>query len=251
MILAQLRSLERFLIPNACIVCGRGVGQHDPDGLVCAICRARVRPVPSGCLRCQQPLPPVGPCRFCRDWSGALEWVRSALWLENETRAIVHHLKYEHCPNLGALVGELVQANMPPPPRGWLIPIPTGPRRLRERGYDQTAVIARHLSRLWRLPVASNALTRSRHTGTQTALTPKARLANVAGAFDARPAPVSARPAPGSEARTAILVDDVLTTGATLDAAASALSSAGWPSVGAVTFARAMPFATRVVAGTR
>ncbi|MFB3111299.1 MAG: ComF family protein, partial [Gemmatimonadales bacterium] len=131
---------------------------------------------------------------------------------------------------------------------GWLVPIPVGPRRLRKRGYNQSEIIAHSLGRLWHMPVATSVLQSARETKTQTALTPEARLANVAGAFAATEAPTLIR-APGSRVHQAILVDDVLTTGATLDAAASALASAGWPAVGAVTFARAMPFQARVLVG--
>ncbi len=135
---------------------------------------------------------------------------------------------------------------MPRPAAGWLVPIPAGRRRLRARGYNQALLMAVHLGRRWGLPVASACLRRARDTKTQTALTPAGRLANVAGAFVGTAAPAMIR-APGSRVRQAILVDDVLTTGATLDAAASALASAGWPVVGAVTFARAMPFETSVL----
>lgn len=248
MISTSLRSLERFLLPNACIVCGKAVPQWEPDALVCAICRVRARQLPTGCRRCGQPMPPVGPCRFCADWCDALVWVHSTFWLETETRVMVHHLKYEQCPSLGALMADLIADHARPPAPGWLIPIPTGAKRLKQRGYNQTAVIGRQLSQRWKMPLAEAALTRVRDTRTQTALTPKARLANVAGAFVARPAPGLAKSTLDSNIRMAILVDDVLTTGATLDAAAHALASAGWSSIGAVTFARALPYASRIAA---
>ncbi len=164
------------------------------------------------------------------------------------TRTVVHHLKYEDCPCLGGLIAELMVSTVPRPDTGWLVPIPVGPRRRRKRGYNQSEIIAHGLGRLWQMPVATSVLHRARETKTQTALTPEARLANVAGAFVATKAPTLIR-APGSRVPLAILVDDVLTTGATLDAAASALALAGWPAVGAVTFARAMPFQARVLVG--
>ena len=248
MIARALISLERFLLPNACIVCRSLLPPQDPDGLVCPVCCTRARPVVGGCERCHQPLPPIGPCRFCAGWSGAIAWARSGYWLGGMTRTVVHHLKYEDCPCLGGLIAELMVSTIPRPDTGWLVPIPVGPRRKRQRGYNQSEVIARSLGRLWQMPVATSVLHRARETKTQTALTPEARLANVAGAFAAAETHTVIR-APGSRVRQAILVDDVLTTGATLDAAASALASAGWPAVGAVTFARAMPFQARVLGG--
>ena len=250
MIARTLVALERFLLPNACIVCAGAVPPDQPDGLICAVCRTRPRAVVGGCPRCHQPLPPVGPCRFCASWLPAMRWVHSAFWLGPETRAIVHHLKYENCPGLASLIGQLMTPRMPQPPEGWLIPVPTGPRRLRERGYNQTEEIARDLGRRWHRPVASQALARVRDARSQTALTPDARLANVAGAFVAKGAPAQATDAARGATGTAILVDDVLTTGATLLAAAEALASAGWASVGAITFARAMPYQTRLITGS-
>jgi ComF family protein len=110
-----------------------------------------------------------------------------------------------------------------------LIPIPLGAARLRSRGYNQSAVLAEALAKRLGVPVASAVLTRSRETTTQTALTPEARRANLAGAFVAR----TRAPA------RSVLVDDVFTTGATLLEAATALLAAGAETVSGVTFARA------------
>ena len=120
------------------------------------------------------------------------------------------------------------------------MPVPLGPRRLRERGFNQAAAIATALGETWRLPVDQATLTRRRETGTQTALGPARRLGNTAGAFVAQPPPEAHAP-------PVILVDDVLTTGATLVACATALGEAGWSRVDAVTFARALPYDLRVV----
>ena len=123
-----------------------------------------------------------------------------------------------------------------------LIPIPLAPKRLRERGYNQSEMLARSLARQWRIPVQVDVLVRTRETPTQTALTPGTRLANVAGAF--APGPWCDRLTPGrrpgvSRDTTYILVDDVFTTGATLAEAARALEVAGATTVHGVTFARA------------
>jgi hypothetical protein len=91
-----LPALERFVLPNACVSCERPVETRAPDALVCGVCRGRMRPLPTGCHRCRQPLPAVGACRFCAAWPATLRWVRSAVWLGPEARALVHHLKYDY-----------------------------------------------------------------------------------------------------------------------------------------------------------
>jgi predicted amidophosphoribosyltransferase len=276
---AALLALERLLLPNSCVSCGRVVVPSEPDALVCAQCYARLRAVPAGCARCCQPLPPVGPCRFCADWPEAFEWVRSAVWLGDEARDIVHHLKYQAYTLLADVIADKMQRLAKPAGRLILVPVPLSQKRLRKRGYNQAEAIARALAARWKCDVDSDVLVRIRDTKSQTKLTPDERGANVGGAFCAAPPPTSPRlggeggeegeerldqgispsppspPSPSSPSTSVteppkptsiILVDDVLTTGATLVAAASALQDAGWSSVGAVTFARALPFVVRV-----
>ena len=258
-----LRALERFLLPNVCVACNRAVERHSSDALVCGVCRSRARRVSWGwgCPRCAHPLPAIGPCQFCGAWPDSLGWVRSAVWMDDEAREIVHHLKYEGYTSLGDLAAVFI-ARALRRPGGSLVPVPLSARRLRNRGYNQASVIADALGRIWQLPVRTGILRRTRNTDTQTALTPKERVENVRGAFAAAPptpprqgwerwegrqnAPASA-PGKGSGRAAIILVDDVLTTGATLAAAATALEAAGWNDVGAVTFARARPFVMRAM----
>ena len=211
-------------------------GAHSDD-LVCALCRHRWRAVvPPWCERGGQPEPWFGACRICPDWPPALERVRSAVWLDPAARRAVHALKYGGLPriaeDLAAVMARVHHVARTP---ACLVPIPLGPRRLAMRGYNQSEWLARCLARRWGIPVA-HLLRRVRDTATQTALTPAARLANVAGAF----APVSRqRVEAGVLERTVILVDDVFTTGATLAAAARALGDVGARFVQAVTFGRA------------
>jgi len=195
----------------------------------------------------------VGPCRFCDSWPQALESVLSAVWLGAEAREIIHHLKYEGYTALAAAIADAIRRAVPHPPTGVLVPVPLGARRRRARGYNQATAIARALSARWQLPVWEHVLGRSRNTRSQTSLGPQERRSNVSGAFvAAAPPPTFGKRETGSGRRrepSVILVDDVLTTGATLAAAASALEGAGWPTVSAVTFARALPFARRATEG--
>jgi ComF family protein len=223
-------------------VCHGLLVERDAAHLTCAVCRTRFRAVrPPWCGRCGQPEPHFGPCRLCAEWPAALKSVRSAVWLVEEAQQAVYALKYG---GLSRIAHDLALVMAPLCPRTdeatVLIPIPLAPKRLRQRGYNQSELLARALAGKWRIPVLPDLLVRTRETPTQTALTPGTRLANVAGAFAARNVQCEMR---NSAFRLAhfelILVDDVFTTGATLAEAARALEQAGATAIHAVTFARA------------
>jgi ComF family protein len=167
---------------------------------------------------------------MCVSWAAGLARVRSAVWLAGSARDAVHHLKYKGWWRISECLALAMRELDPLTGQVCLIPVPLGARRLRVRGYNQSERIAAALGCIAGRPVRTDMLMRTRETPTQTALTPEARQANVAGAFRA----VSAK------GMRCVLVDDVFTTGATLAEAGSALAAAGAASVEAVTFARAV-----------
>ncbi|HEX2217742.1 MAG TPA: double zinc ribbon domain-containing protein [Gemmatimonadales bacterium] len=228
---ASLAELERWLLPSACLLCDAPVSPRERDALVCALCRSRWRPVPGPvCDRCGQPAIGDLECRICADWAPGLRRVRSAVWLEESARLAVHRLKYDGWWRVAEALAEAMRDLEPLTGRVSLIPVPLGAKRERERGYNQSECIAAALGRLVGAPVRTDLLRRTRETRTQTALTPEARRANLAGAFACGDA----------GGLTAVLVDDVFTTGATLASAAAALAAGGAASVDGVTFARAL-----------
>ncbi len=165
---------------------------------------------------------------------------RSVVWLDDAARATVHALKYEGLPKLAEELAEVTARLVPRPiPPAVLVPIPLGSRRLRQRGYNQSQRLALELGRRWDLRVDATLLVRSRDTASQTALTPAARVANVAGSMAPTRGP-GVNPPGTAPAQTLVLVDDVLTTGATLAEAARALGQGGARAVEAVTFGRAV-----------
>ncbi len=229
---ALLSAAERWLLPGACLLCGGPAAETDPpdDPLVCRGCIGRFSPLPfPQCVRCGQPISPGIACRLCLAWPDGLAGVRSAVWLDGGARRAVHLLKYDGWWRLGEALAVVMQRALPLRREITLVPIPLSAGRERVRGYNQSAKIADALGQRLGVRVRQS-LGRGRDTGTQTALTPEARRANLAGAFAAT------EPAPANP----VLVDDVFTTGATLAEAAHALLAAGATSVTGVTFARAV-----------
>src|SRR2546425_5828099 len=107
----------------------------------------------------------------------------TTLFRSGGARDAVHALKYRGVARIADDLAEPMEhIVLPECDRAWLVPVPLGAKRLRERGYNQSERLARALARRWRRPVAC-LLERVRETATQTALTPEARLANVAGGF--------------------------------------------------------------------
>ena len=152
--------------------------------------------------------------------------------------SIVHALKYAGWSTVaGEMADRMSRLSWPLDvceERAALIPIPLASARRRERGYNQCALIAAGLSERWRIPVWENLVVRTRETSSQTRLTPEQRLGNVAGSFQV-----------GGYHRTALqgahmmIVDDVVTTAATLNACAKVLYDAGARIISYVTFGRA------------
>ena len=220
-------ALERWLLPGECLLCREPAGSSDP--LICPTCQSRWASLPEPqCARCGQPLTPGTACRLCTGWEAGLSGVRSAVWLDDSARRAVHLLKYSGWKRVAEPLAGVIASRVGIAAGSALVPIPLGAARLRKRGYNQSAELAAALGIRLGLDLA-DVLARRRETTTQTALTPDARRANLAGAFEA------GRRAP----ERCVLVDDVFTTGATLEEAARALLAAGAGQVSGVTFARA------------
>jgi len=179
---------------------------------------------------------PGAGCRECAPWSQTIVAGRFCFELVPPVDELVHGLKYEGWRELAPFMGRaLAGAPLPVP---WqdvvVVPVPTTQARLRDRGYNQAELLARVVARQRSVPLAHAALIRPRGTGSQTALTADERRANVRGAFD------SGAQAGLVRGRTVVLVDDVLTTGATASAAAESLAVLGAERIIVLTFARAV-----------
>jgi len=190
------------------------------------------------CERCGHPQP-ADHCQWCELLPPFVRSVRSVCWIQGGTAGeIVHALKYG---GWTAVADEMVErmARLDWPrdvleERSAVIPVPLATVRERERGFNQSALLARGLSRRWGIPAREDCLERSRATATQTRLTPEERRSNVAGAFRATPAARDSL-----RGTHVVLVDDVVTTCATVVACAGALFAAGTRIISVITFGRA------------
>jgi len=217
-----------MLFPPRCVGCG-GFGTF-----LCQRCEEDLPPTVSPrCPVCWQPYKGTDLCPRCRRERPAFAGLRSPYIFRETARELVHGLKYNHqsvlaLPIASLLSRYLVKLSVP---ADVLIPVPLYPRRERVRGYNQSALLARELGRITGLPVEEKALTRERNTPSQAeSAGAEARKLNVKGAFRYR--------GEGLQGQTVLLVDDVATTGATIDACARVLRDSGAASVWAVTFAR-------------
>jgi ComF family protein len=232
---AWLDRLQGWLLPPRCVLC---LDPGQPPALdLCAACASDLPALGSACIRCGVAWPgsedAPSPCPRCAaappPYAAVLAPYAYAWPVDALVRSFKYHGQLPHGRVLGTLLAEAVQARGAPLPE-LLVPVPLHPQRERERGYNQAWELARVVGRLLDVPVAATLCVRTRATPPQASLDAAARRANLAAAFAVRRPPA---------ARHVALVDDVLTTGATLAALASALLAAGVRRVDAWTVARA------------
>ena len=233
------RCLLHFFFPRSCAACGQDLPWKE-TGLLCAACAEKLTPPgPLFCLRCGVNLPSGGAhcyaCRGSKAKSYKCSLIRSAWIFNTSSRALVHGLKYAYADYMAREMGRhmAVRFSQYPELAGveLVIPVPLFTQKKRARGYNQSELLARSFSLHTGFPLQTRALVRNRNTVSQTKLGRTARLANMAGAFTC----IDAQAVKG---KTILLIDDVATTGATLEGCAAALKAAGAKRVFAYTYAR-------------
>ena len=228
-------TLFDLLFPFSCVECG-------VEGEVwCAACRCVVRTVPPSCVRCGL-WTPAGSrtragrtCTSCKPHSSIYAYVSPYLYDAPSVRELVHRLKYQRvraiAPLFGACLADaFTKAAISLSDISYIVPISLHPARERTRGFNQSGLIADEMSRLTGCPVRNNVLRRRRRTAPQVECSGEERLANVRDAF------AVADPLAVHDAKI-LLLDDVKTTGATLEEAARVLKGAGAKRVWAATVA--------------
>lgn len=237
-----LRIILDFLLPSSCSFCRSPVGNSGIPHF-CSVCWNDFAVIHGPvCPSCGRPFEspealthsPEHQCRECRLSPPTFDQALSVGQFEGPLREAVHQFKYRPCRSLGKPLG------------GWMVdrvrvltgidiimPVPLHAKRLRQRGFNQALLLAHRMSERHGTPLSCDNLVRVRPTRPQVELSGAERIKNVAGAFALlRPAEV--------DSRHVLLVDDVFTTGATLNECAIVLKNAGAVRVTAFTLARVL-----------
>jgi len=220
-------ALLDLLLPLRCLGCGR------EGDLVCPSCRQSLPRVKLPlCQRCGVTVREGNLCSMCINHPLAIDGIRSVFLFQGTIRQAILQFKYKHLKAIAEPLSQLLSEYLSShAPKGEaIIPVPLYPKRLRERGYNQASLLAKELSKLTGLLVMEGPLVRVRDTISQARTTSAIeRRRNVQDAFVCNQ---------GLKEKQILLIDDVCTTGATLDACAMALKSAGASSVWGLTVAR-------------
>jgi ComF family protein len=232
-----VQGLTELLLPASCAACG---ALSDEEAPLCAPCAATLEPIDRPCPRCGLPLPPGGApavdvrCLGCAAAPPPWESARAPYVFGGELAVAIRRWKLGRHADLARPLARLFAPALDGLDRSVdaLVPVPLHPRRLRARGFNQASELARAARRRGVHPPVLELLDRVRDTPSQALLSAADRKKNVRGAFAA------SRDLAGAHL---VLVDDLLTTGATAAACALALEKAGAARVHVLTLARALP----------
>lgn len=226
---------QSWLYPNRCILCGA----RGDDGLdLCAACRAELPYNHTACPRCGLPLPGDLPALMCGHclrhpprYARTLTLCRYTSPADHLIKQLKFHGKLAHARLLGELLAAQLATRIETPPQR-IIPVPLHRTRLRERGFNQSVELARPIAARFGIPIDVRSCVRVRATPAQSTLPAAQRKANVRNAFHIRHSiPV----------RHVAILDDVITTGHTVNELAQALRRAGVPVVEVWAVARVAP----------
>lgn len=231
-----LQSLLRLVYPPACVSCGTFV---EEDGALCSTCW-RETPFISGpvCECCGVPLPGAEPgeiCDVCRHRPPGWARGRAALLYRGTARSLILRFKHGDREDLARPLGRLLARAAAPlvAPGMVVVPVPLHWARLVARRFNQAALLAAEIARAHGLAHLPDALERTRRTRPQEGMDRATRLLNQQGSMALRKGRAA-----GVNGRAVLLVDDVMTTGATLSAAAEALRAGGASEVRVAALAR-------------
>jgi ComF family protein len=239
--LAQgFRWLLNLIFPPVCPVCQSLFDKQGKDLVICPACRKAIRPARSPyCPCCGLPFPAGKPhlCATCLKERRYFAIHRTCASYEGALKEAIHRFKYEGVLPLRRVLGDLLlpvlKAMRREHPVDVLVPIPLHIRRLRERGYNQALILVRELNKRTGIPYQERALAKIKDTPMQISLKKRERGKNLKGVFEVKDPEAI-------QGKAVVLVDDVYTTGATVNECARTLLKAGAKQVAALTVARAL-----------
>jgi ComF family protein len=220
-----------FALPPRCAGCGCIVADVHS---FCTECWTEVEFLgETGCVTCGLPLQATEAqtCGICLAKPPRIARTRAAVAYDDLSRSLAIRLKYGRKVAIARTMARYMAPLVAHSPEPILVPVPLHRSRLWQRGFNQSALVARELSRRLKVPADSLALCRSRRTPPLKGMSPLQRRKTVAGAFEVRNKAAVA-------GKTVILIDDVLTTGSTAEACARTLQRAGAARVELITWAR-------------
>ena len=238
---SKLKIFFDLIFPPQCMMCGKRIEDGEEDGM-CHGCLLQIPYISSPlCHRCGLPfLLETGSNHFCNDCLLSPPLFKTARALgkyEEGLKKVIALFKYEGKFNLGEGLGRLMaripHTDLTMSSYDLFMPVPLHPKRLRERGFNQAVVLASQLSKRYQIPVDSMNLCRHRPTESQIHLSFNERRTNVKGAF-------GVNDKGKIKGKNILLIDDVYTSGATVNECAKVLIKAGAETVDVLTLARAV-----------
>ncbi len=220
--------LQEFIFPTRCVSCS------SPESWLCARCLNTTGLLPvDRCWLCATPFEDEVLCRRCTHFQPAFDRILVDRPFNGPLRHAIHRFKFERGRSLAATLATTMSGAIGELPTDTtVVPVPLHQNREHERGYNQSSLLARVLSAEHELPFADNIAARIRDTKAQMSLPPDERRRNIRGAFGT----VAGVEMP----KYVLLVDDVVTTGSTVDECARALRLAGVEKVTVAAIARAV-----------
>ena len=223
-----VRSAANVLLPQDCFLCAAPSG----DGLLCPACAASLpRLTEERCPLCALPTPGSNTCGACLKQAPHFDATQAVFRYEFPLDRVIQSLKYVHRLASADFLGRALAQLVPPFRPDLILPVPLAPPRLAERGFNQALELARPLARLLDVPLETSRVHRRRDTAPQASLPWKERKQNIRHAFECEL---------DLTGKTVLVVDDVMTTGATMDELARTLKAHGAARVENFLVARAL-----------
>ncbi|MCX7927657.1 MAG: ComF family protein [Candidatus Omnitrophica bacterium] len=235
-----LRGLRNLIYPAVCLGCSKRLNPDEENNFLCRNCwQALKRNVPPFCTRCgrtiEQKNKDFNICKLCQNRSVYFDKAYAPFRYEGAIQKLIHSFKYKGNDYIGKVLADniiefILEYHLPVSEIDVVMPVPLYSSRKREREFNQAEVLAQLIAKRFNKTLVSNNLIRTRYTSTQTELEYAQRLENVKGCFNLkRPQEVANK--------NVLLIDDVLTTAATVSEAASVLKEANARYIVVVTIA--------------